>query len=90
VQTNGTIHNHKPDIIIHDNERGTCMSIDVANSRERNPIRKDVDSILKCKDMTIETQRMWHIKTSVTNSDRGNWNYLKIIKKIPEQSTGKA
>ena len=59
------------------------MSIDVANSRERNPIRKDVDSILKCKGMTIETQRMWHIKTSVTNSDRGNWNYLKIIKKIP-------
>jgi hypothetical protein len=25
-----------------------------------------------------------------TNNNRGNWNHLKIIQKIPEQRTGKA
>jgi hypothetical protein len=30
VQTDRTIPNNKPDIIIRDNEKGTCMLIDVA------------------------------------------------------------
>ena len=30
VQTDRTIRNNKPDIIIRDNEKGTCMLIDVA------------------------------------------------------------
>jgi hypothetical protein len=30
VQTDRTIPNNKPDIVIWDNEKGTCMSIDVA------------------------------------------------------------
>jgi len=32
VQTDRTIPNNKPDIIIRDNEKGTCMLIDVAIS----------------------------------------------------------
>ena len=31
---------NKPDIIIHDNEKGTCMLIDVAISGDRNVIKK--------------------------------------------------
>ena len=38
VQTDRTIHNNKPDIIIRDNEKGTCMLIDVAISGDRNVI----------------------------------------------------
>ena len=30
LQTNTTIPNNKPDIVIRDNEKGTCMLIDVA------------------------------------------------------------
>jgi hypothetical protein len=30
IQTDRTIPNNKPDIIIRDNEKGTCMLIDVA------------------------------------------------------------
>jgi hypothetical protein len=30
LQANTTIPNNKPDIIIRDNEKGTCMLIDVA------------------------------------------------------------
>ena len=38
VQTDRTIHKNKPDIIIRDNEKGTCMVIDAAISGDRNVI----------------------------------------------------
>ena len=65
VQTNRTIPNNKPDIIIRDNEKGTCMLIDVAISGDRNVIKKEAEKILKYKDLTIEIQRMWNVKTKV-------------------------
>jgi len=40
VQTDRTIPNNKPDIIIRDNEKGTCMLMDVAISGDRNAIKK--------------------------------------------------
>ena len=63
VQTDRTIPNNKPDIIIRDNEKGTCMLIDAAISGDRNVIKKEAEMILKYKDLTIETQRMWNVKT---------------------------
>ena len=65
VQTDRTIPNNKPDIIIHDNEKGTCMLIDVAISGDRNVIKKEAEKILKYRDLTIEIQRMWNVKTKV-------------------------
>ena len=41
VQTDRTIPNNKPDIIIRDNEKGTCMLINVAISGDRNVIKKE-------------------------------------------------
>jgi hypothetical protein len=40
VQTDRTIPNNKPDIIICDNEKRTCMLIDVAIPGDRNVIKK--------------------------------------------------
>jgi len=65
VQTDRTIHNNKPDIIIRDNEKGTCMIIDVAISGDRNVIKMEAEKILKYKDLTIEIQRMWNVKTKM-------------------------
>jgi len=65
VQTDRTIPNNKPDIIIRDNEKRTCMLIDVAISGERNVFKKEAKKILKYKDFTIEVQRMWNVKTKV-------------------------
>jgi hypothetical protein len=42
VQTDRTIPSNKPDIIIRDNEKGTCMLIDVAISGDRNVIKKNL------------------------------------------------
>jgi len=36
-----------------DNEKGTCMLIDVAISGDRNVIKKEAEKILKHKDLTI-------------------------------------
>jgi len=65
VQTDRTIPNNKPQIIIRDNEKGTCMLIDVAISADRNVIKKETENILKYKDLTIEIQRLWNVKTKV-------------------------
>jgi hypothetical protein len=41
------------------------MLIDVAISGDRNLIKKEAEKILKYKDLTIEIQRMWNVKTKV-------------------------
>jgi len=88
VQTDRTIPSNKPDIIIHVNQKGTCMLIDVAISGERNVIKKETEKILKYKDLTIEIQRMWNVKTKTSNN-RGDWDYFKVIQKIRAQHTRK-
>jgi hypothetical protein len=65
VQTDRTIPNNKPDIIIRDNENTACMLIDVAISGERNVIEKEAKKIIKYKDLTIEIQSTWNVKTKV-------------------------
>jgi hypothetical protein len=41
------------------------MLKDVAISGDRNVIKKEAEKILKYKDLTIEIQRMWKVKTLV-------------------------
>jgi hypothetical protein len=47
MQTHRTIPNNKPDTIICYNEKGTCMLIDVAVSRDTNIIKKEAEKIPK-------------------------------------------
>jgi hypothetical protein len=65
VQTDRTIPNNKPDIIVCDNEKRTCRLIDVAIPGDRNMIEKEAEKILKYKDLKIEIQRLWNVKTKV-------------------------
>jgi len=39
------------------------MLICVAITRDRNVIKKEAEKILKFKELTIENQRMWNVKT---------------------------
>ena len=64
IQSDRTIPNNKPDIIIRENEKGTCMLIDVI-SGDRKFIKKEAENILKYEDITIEKERMWNVKTKV-------------------------
>jgi len=55
---------------------------DAAFAGDRNVTKKQVEKILKYKDLTIEIQGMWKVKT-VINNNRGDWNHFNIILKIP-------
>ena len=79
VQTDRTIPNNKPDITIRDNEAGTCMLIDVAISGDRNMIKKEAEKILKYKDLRLEIQRMWKVKTMAIPVIIGATENFKII-----------
>ena len=41
------------------------MLKDVAISGDRNVIRKEAEKVLKYKDLTMEIQRMWNVKTKL-------------------------
>ena len=53
VQAYTTSPNNKPDIVFRDNERGTCVLVDVTNSGNINVIKKAAEKILKCKELII-------------------------------------
>jgi hypothetical protein len=53
LQTDRNIPNNKPDIIIRDNEKVTCMLVDVAISGDRNVVRKEDEKVLKYKDIIL-------------------------------------
>ena len=89
MQTDRTIPNNKPDVIIRDNGKGTCMLIDVAISGDRNVIKTKADTILKYKDLTIEIQSMWNAKTKVIPVIIGatgiiSKSFRKYVSNIPE------
>jgi hypothetical protein len=65
VQTDRSIPNNKPDVIIRDNEKGICMLIDVVIPGDRNMIEKEAEKVLRYKDLITEIQRMWNVKTKV-------------------------
>ena len=65
--------------------------IDAAISGDRNVINEEAEEVLKYRDLEIEIQRVWNLKSKVILvNNRGDWNQLKITPTIPEQQTGKA
>ena len=88
VQTDRTIPNNKPDIIIRDNEKGTCTLVDVAISGDINVIKTEAEKILKYKDLTIEIQRMWNVKPKAIPVITGatgtiSKSFRKYVRNIP-------
>jgi hypothetical protein len=67
VQTDRTIPNNKQDITIRDNEHEICLLKDIAISGERNVMKKVIETVLKCKDLTKDIKDMWGIKHYTNN-----------------------
>jgi hypothetical protein len=64
------------------------MLIDVEISGDRNVIKKEAEKILKYKDLTIEIQRMWNVKTRVIPIIIGatgtiSKSFIKYVSSIP-------
>jgi hypothetical protein len=53
LNNNNNNNNNNKTGIIRDNEKRTCMLIDVAISGDRNVIKKEAEKILKYKDLTM-------------------------------------
>jgi len=64
------------------------MLTDAAISGDIKMIKQEAEKILKCKDLTIEIQRMWNVKTKVTPVIVGatgsiSKSFRKYVSKIP-------
>ena len=62
MKTERIILNNKLDIIICDNEKRTCVLIDVVISGHGNVIKRRAENTVKYKDLTIEKQHAWNVK----------------------------
>ena len=66
------------------------MLTDVAISGDRNVIKNEAEKILKYKDLTIEIQRMWNVKTKVIPVIIGAAGTIsKTFRKYVSNITGK-
>ena len=64
------------------------MLIDVAILGDRNVIKKDVEKILKYKDLAIEINRMWNVKRKMITVIVGasatiSESFRKYVSNIP-------
>jgi hypothetical protein len=63
------------------------MLIDVAIPGDRNVIKNEAEEILKYKDLTIEIQSMWKVKTNVIPVIRTTGtiskSFRKYLSKVP-------
>ena len=65
VNTDKTITVNIPDIIVKDSVNSTCKMIDMTVPSDRNIALEKIEKKSKYKDLELEIQRMWHIKTVV-------------------------
>lgn len=65
IQTDRCVPANKPDIIIKNKKEKTCIIIDVAIPSDYNIVQKEAEKRTKYKNLAIETQRMWGMKTRV-------------------------
>lgn len=65
VRTDRTILANKPDIIIKNTQNNMCFIIDVAIPNDYNMRDKEAEKTLKYRDLSIEINRMWKMKTEI-------------------------
>ena len=65
VYTDRTITANRPDIMIKDSVNSTCKLIDMSIPSDRNIALKGIEKKSKYKDLELEIQRMWQMKTEV-------------------------
>ncbi|CAH3195152.1 unnamed protein product [Porites evermanni] len=92
VNTDRTITANRPDIIVKDSVNSTCKLIDMTVPSDRNIALKETEKKCKYKDLELEIQRMWHMKTVVIPVVVGALGTVKKgmvenIKKVSERAS---
>ena len=88
MHTDGSIKANRPDIIVKDCKKKTCLLIDMTVPSDRNLSLKQYEKISGYKDLEIEIQKMWHLKAIVIPVVVGALGMIKKktedhIKRIP-------
>ena len=86
INTDRTIKANRPDIVIKDQREKTCILIDMSVPSDANISSKEFEKISKYKDLEIEIQKMWHLRTQTVPVIVGA---LGMIKKGTEKHLAK-
>ena len=65
VNTDRTITANRPDVIVNDSVNSTCKMIDMTIAWDTNIAPREIEKKSKYKDLKLEIQRMWQMKTEV-------------------------
>ena len=65
IITDRKILANRPEFVIHDRKSKTCMLIDVSVPDDKNIVLKEAAKINEYKDLEIEINLMWNVKTKV-------------------------
>ena len=88
IQTDKEIKANRPDIVVKNKKEKTCLLIDMSIPTERNTSLKTTEKLSKYKDLEIEIQRMWGMKTTTIPVVVGALGLIKkgmekYVKQIP-------
>ena len=66
AQTNKEIKANRPNIVVKDKEKRTCLLIDMSipNGKKKNTSIKTVEKLSKCKDLETEIEKTRKPKTT--------------------------
>ncbi|XP_068720702.1 uncharacterized protein [Montipora capricornis] len=64
IQTDREIKANRPDIVIKDKKEKSCLLIDTSIPTEKNTSVKVTEKLSKYKDLEIEIERTWGMKTT--------------------------
>ena len=86
IHTDKTIAANRPDIVLKNKENKTCLVIDITIPLNTNTSVKPTEKLIKYKDLEIEVERMWGLKTTTVLVVMGA---LGTIKKDMENYSNK-
>ena len=88
ISTDRDIKANRPDIVVKDHKEKICYILDISTPSDRRLAVKEIEKLSKYKDLEIEINRMWNMKTVVIPVIIGNLGMVrktcdKWIKQIP-------
>ena len=63
ILTDARLSHNRPDIVVHNREKKTCLMIDVAVPQDRNVIKTTAEKIRRYRDLEIEVQQCWNLNS---------------------------
>ena len=88
VHTDRMIQANRPDIVVKDKRNSTCLLIDMSVPTDKTVSAKVFEKLSKYKDLEIEIEKMWQLKTTTIPVVVGALGLIKkgtidYLKKIP-------